>query len=431
MESWAGRSTPPSRVDIVKIKPDDYLQLGPLPGTAALVAGPQEQLTRPTAVAIDRHGRMLVTDAATHQIKLLDAAGVKVLPGIGGVGAAPRNLRAPYGIVALATGEIIVSDTGNHRVQMFSAAPYALLQVWEQGFDRPWGLAIDAACALHIVDRGNHRVVRTTTRGTVLTEYGGNVLTDPTQIACGLNGAVAVVDGATVVIFPSGRKIDAVTEPRAVAFDSDGLLYIGDAQGLIYKFAPDTKVAGRYNLVWYGAAGLEDEATILHMIWDAKLGLVMLFKEPGDPVRRRLWTVDTAGSHVTQGMFVTQALDSELEKCSWHRIQLTATVPVGTSVEVETFTAETGTPDLEYRGVQTMPAGGLRRSRRPGAKRPGTAAVDARHAALRRQPDARDPFDSSLFPARQLSEVSTGGLPGRCGQPAFPGALSFDLPDIQ
>jgi phage tail-like protein len=39
-------------------------------------------------------------------------------------------------------------------------------------------------------------------------------------------------------------------------------------------------------------------------------------------------------------------LDSELEKCSWHRIQLTATVPVGTSVEVETFTAEAGTPDL-------------------------------------------------------------------------------------
>ncbi len=78
-----------------------------------------------------------------------------------------RHFRAPSGIVGDASGRVFVSDTGNHRVQVFGADGARLATIGQTGvagagpgqLDQPARLALSADGRLFIADSGNHRVV--------------------------------------------------------------------------------------------------------------------------------------------------------------------------------------------------------------------------------------------------------------------------------
>lgn len=341
---------------------DGTLSLQTLPGEARLftpdLAG---KVTCAAAVVCDECGLTYVLDAAADRVVRIDSSGtIETLAEFGGSGSQPRQFEHPRGLV-LVHGCIAVSDTGNHRVQVFSAAPYALVQLWgradstpgngQSEFHWPWSVAADAWGNIYVADRGNGRVQKIALDGTWLAELGVGVLKDPTELAISRQGTVAVVDGAAqsaggvVQIFPPDGSapiaLPTVTLPRAVAFDEDGNLYVASGTGLVYHFAPNPASPGGYACVGAGVTGLDSPA--VHMTWTTAQGLLVIFQNSADGTRQ-LWSVPPAGSFVTMGVYVSDFIDSWIENCPWDRVTLLGSVPKGSSVEVEYFTAAYSLP---------------------------------------------------------------------------------------
>jgi phage tail-like protein len=344
--------------------PDGRLALQTLPAQAeAFAPDVSGSVACPAALARDECGRTLILDARADRVVRIDPSGtIRVIAEFGGPGREPRRFRGPRGL-ALAGGSIVVADTGNHRVQVFSPPPYALIQLWGRAdgtpgegqgeFRWPWGVAADRRGDVYIADRGNGRIQKIARDGTWLAAMGAGVLTDPTELAVGPSGTVAVVDGAagsgggSVQLFvPAGTPPTALTRvdrPRAVAFDADENLYVGTAVGLIYHFAPDPSSPGGYAQVGAGVSGLD--ASAVHLIGAPGNRLIGIFQDTSS-LARSLWTIPTDGSFVLSGQYVTDVLDSGIETCPWDRVTLLGTVPDGCSVQVEYFTSDDPDPGL-------------------------------------------------------------------------------------
>ena len=82
--------------------------------------------------------------------------------GWGGTGTDPGSFQGPIG-VAVVGEEVFVSDSGNHRIQRFTAEGEFLVAFGQPGagpgeLDRPTDAAVDADGEVYVVDFGNDRV---------------------------------------------------------------------------------------------------------------------------------------------------------------------------------------------------------------------------------------------------------------------------------
>ena len=134
-----------------------------------------------------------------------------------------------------------------------------------------------------------------------------------------------------------------LSNPRSVAFDADGRLYVGDEIGLIHVLVPDADAEGVYRVVGAGLSGL-DEA-IVDLAWDRTYGLLAVIREEETGLlRQRLWRINPSAACAKEGRLITTPLDSKIERCQWHRIALKAVVPEAASIEIECFTADVLAP---------------------------------------------------------------------------------------
>jgi DNA-binding beta-propeller fold protein YncE len=116
---------------------------------------------------------LAVSQPATHGVLLFDASGDTplLLTLIEGFGQNAGQFDRPGGVaIDAGRGLLYVSDTNNHRLQVFqlSAAETALLPRFAKAigrkgsgpgeFDRPGALALDGQGNLLVIDAGNHRV---------------------------------------------------------------------------------------------------------------------------------------------------------------------------------------------------------------------------------------------------------------------------------
>jgi phage tail-like protein len=347
------------------------LTLGALPGRARAIddaAGATRQWAWPAAIAGDPSTGLFVIDAGEHAVRraMLEGADVEgiaraaTIPTVGGAGHGQRRMRHPRGIAVLRGGAFAVADTGNHRVQVFSARPYALLHVWGAAdslgrpvpgskaleFRDPSAIAADKDGTLYVADRGNRRVQRIRRDGVALEPLGEGALHDPTRIAVGPDRAVAVVDRTheSVWIFTPRRELPQVlgglVAPTSVAFAPDGRLYVGDANGRIHVFTPGPSAAEPWQPAGSGVAGFD--GSIEDLLWwpGTSPRLLLLALDSPDAERPRLWTVNPNGGRALGGAFIAGPLDSAIERCPWHRARVEAAVPPGGSIEVESFTDE-------------------------------------------------------------------------------------------
>ncbi len=99
---------------IRRISPDGYIVTVagslPAPGYAGDNSpGVFAQLNKPTAIALDRNGNLLIADTGNNRIRRLDRYGtITSLP--------ITDLRGPRGLAVEADDSILISDTGNHRI---------------------------------------------------------------------------------------------------------------------------------------------------------------------------------------------------------------------------------------------------------------------------------------------------------------------------
>ena len=168
----------------------------------------QSQLSCPVAFAPDPCARAIyVLDVPDGRVSTMDLTSgeIRILPGVGGHGAMARQLVHPRGVAVLADGSTVVADTENHRVQVFTTFPHALVQLWGRRdgtpgsglleFKWPWGVAANTqGTVIYVVDRGNRRIQKIRADGSGAWEIGNRVMQDPTDIAVSPAGDIAVVD---------------------------------------------------------------------------------------------------------------------------------------------------------------------------------------------------------------------------------------------
>jgi len=216
-------------------------------GSVVLGANTSFTMRKPNSVAVDKDGRILVTDTAHADIFIYDLLKKKVTS-VGSAGT--RIFFKPIGVATDDTGRIFVSDTRTDQVSVLDNKG-RLLSYLAPGmpFKQPTGLAVDNKLGrLYVVDTHLHNVqsfdLKTLKYLKTFGERGKEEgsFNFPSNIAVDANSNFYVVDtmNARVQVFDSegrflysyGRFGDAPGEfarPKGIAIDSEGHVYVVDA----------------------------------------------------------------------------------------------------------------------------------------------------------------------------------------------------------
>ncbi|XP_063223040.1 E3 ubiquitin-protein ligase TRIM71-like [Bacillus rossius redtenbacheri] len=156
--------------------PRDYANVG----KPVLVFGEEGeedgQLLRPWGVCCDRSGNIVVADRSNNRIQVFGQDG-RFLFKFGCKGSEPGQFDRPAGVTTDTQGHIVVVDKDNHRVQVFGPAGKFLFKFGERGyqngqFNYPWDVAVNAEGLMVVSDTRNHRIQLFTSKGLFLNKFG-------------------------------------------------------------------------------------------------------------------------------------------------------------------------------------------------------------------------------------------------------------------
>jgi len=185
------------------------------------------QFSGPQAAATDSSGNMYIADTANNTIRKITPTGVvTTLAGTaGGTGSndgtgGAAQFNSPQGLIADASANIYVADTGNNTIRKITPAGAVTTIAGTAGvtgsangtgsaaqFNKPEGIVIDTSGNLYVADTGND-IIRMITPGGVVTTLAGSA------------GVVGAVDATG-----AAAEFDA---PQGLAMSSAGNIYVAD-----------------------------------------------------------------------------------------------------------------------------------------------------------------------------------------------------------
>jgi phage tail-like protein len=386
--------------NIVLADGGESLMLQRLPGSVRPLVDPEGSfggLQAAIGVAVDTEDRVYVLDEQTCLLKRFDRCQQKflTLPCIGGPGTAPRELSSPHGLAISCCNNIYIADTGNCRVQIFSIKGLALRNIWgplevqqsasgvsvsraipavsfanpapdcsgslvfPRGTWQPWDVAVSGRNWTYVSDYANGLIHVFDPHGCWTTAYTGASATNPqfvkpTRLALGNDGRIYVLQESqnyVVILNSDGTLHSTVGQPAdvsgqfcpvAVAVDINGNLCLSDCiTRKFYFYQPDGDGG------WCSTPCSTCTGTVASSL---------IFDLTGNPVfpdgAQRVCQLSAQGAYPTSGIYYSASLDSRLYRCLWHRVVLGGCVPSGTSVRVDTFTAES---DKAIDEIESLP----------------------------------------------------------------------------
>src|SRR4051794_5201320 len=207
-------------------------------------------------------GGVLAADTANNRVQAFDPAG-NVVAAWGLAGRGPGYVTRPGGVTFAPDGGVTVADTFDQRValvapdgifagqrgQLSAITGYAFAGSNAGQYNRPSGVAYDAAGDLWVADTGNDRVVELDPSGAVRTTIAG-VLSDPVAVATAPGALyVAAAGHSRLVRFAADGTSPvntgpSLTHPAAVAVaPTDGTPYVAD-DSTVRNAATNTAIAG-------------------------------------------------------------------------------------------------------------------------------------------------------------------------------------------
>ena len=165
--------------------------------------------TVPAGFAMDRDGRMVISDVSEQQVLLLDAFLAPQMR-LGDPGSGDDQLSDPSGVVFLPDGSIVVSDRGNRRLAVYGRLGFFESTVGGDGvpdnpFVTPQGLASDRFGNLFVADQGSGLIHVLDRRLRPLFSAGADfplagIPQFPVDVAVGPDNNLAVTDRARAAV---------------------------------------------------------------------------------------------------------------------------------------------------------------------------------------------------------------------------------------
>ncbi len=132
---------------------------------------------KPTGIAVDPQGRVLIADTHYHRVMIYDRDG-RLLDRFGSRGSGPGQFELPGSIAVDGDGFIYVGEYGgNDRISRFApdfrfVAAFGGPDAGDASLSRPQSLDFDAEQTLWVADACHHRLCRFTRDGRLLTTLG-------------------------------------------------------------------------------------------------------------------------------------------------------------------------------------------------------------------------------------------------------------------
>ncbi len=231
------------------------------------------QFTGPRAVAVSPQGQLYVSDAANHRIQIFDQNGAFLKQWGGQAGNGPGQFGDEiWGIAVSESGKVYLSDTWNHRVQIFDEDGNYLSEfgafadaqgdatAFPGSFWGPRDIVIDADGNLYVADTGNKRIQKFSAAGEFLGAWGGGGVTpghfeEPTSLAIDADGNIYVADTWNRRVQKFDTDFNPVLEWPVVGWDTQNVLnkpYIAvDSRNRVFVSDPEN-----YRIIGYdGATG--------------------------------------------------------------------------------------------------------------------------------------------------------------------------------
>jgi phage tail-like protein len=298
----------------------------------------------PANVALGPDGSLYLLDTEKAQLKRFDPCECtfQVVPCFGGTGSRPRELSKANGI-GICLGNLFVCDPGNHRVSVFALHGFVLrgyLQPPASAYQgpnpllennwEPFDLAFDRYGRVYVTDPANGCVHRFSASGQWQTRFSGLGPVRWITIDCRNNIFVVAEGGPSTLrlLHQDGSSVPVVSTPEELAPWFPRLPFSVDAEGLLHLGS----------LCADNGPGRCDEPPSPVKCPPNQTVERGLFDQLGNGVIR--CASPSSLSYVTAGSYFSEALDSELYRCQWHRVILRGEIPPGASVVVFTYAAE-------------------------------------------------------------------------------------------
>lgn len=151
-------------------------------------------------------GRVAITDIENHRVIVLDTY-LRVDVAFGNYGSFDGQLDTPQGVSFMPDGHLLVADSGNGRLQIFTDAGSHVRTVPAAGVEnpmrRPRRAVAGADGTLYAADPVAHRLFVIAPDGRTLRALApeGATAFEPTDVALGRDGRVYVTDSATKTLY--------------------------------------------------------------------------------------------------------------------------------------------------------------------------------------------------------------------------------------
>jgi RHS repeat-associated protein len=246
----------------------------------------ETSIDSPLSVALDSMGNFYIASLWTNRILKVDTEGIITTVAGNGIGdysgdgglATQASLYHPSGLAVDSDGNVYIADTNNNRIRKVDIDGIITTVVGngtsgyggdgepaiEASLNRPYEITLDASGNLYIADSWNYCIRKVDTNGIITTVAGGGTVIysdnsgPATEAALGYICGIAVdlmgnlyipdysrsviwkVDNAGIITTVAGNGTEGysgdhgsateaqIEEPRGVAIDTEGNLYIAD-----------------------------------------------------------------------------------------------------------------------------------------------------------------------------------------------------------
>ncbi len=249
----------------------------------------QATLNHPVDVAVDGLGNVLIADKGNQRVRKVDSQGlISTLAGGNSTGftadgseAQRARLFQPSSVAADAQGRVFIADSYNHRIRMVdiqgiihTIAGSGLTDIGNGAYAgegilagrarlfNPQGVAVDAQGQIFIADTRNQRVRKLTPA----VQAVALIDTFAGAQATGLSAGGFSGDGGTA-------NAARMKQPRGLAFDTAGQLYIADTRN--HRIRVVTPEGVMKTLAGQGKAGFKDADDPLQAQFNAPSAIVV------------------------------------------------------------------------------------------------------------------------------------------------------------